>query len=147
MDEKLRKRGGFCRPPGSGPVWPCTFDLFYQKQPFGYNKAKRFSTGVAHMCWTGSPSVVPTVVAGMRAWLDAAPEATIISLSEEDGGEYKTVFLSHLYINAIVLPRQARDKHRENSKKGRFLAGVRAHDVRIHPESGATKLRGRGGRA
>jgi hypothetical protein len=33
----------------------------------------------------------------------------------------KTVFLSHLYIKAIFLPRQARDKHRENSKTGRFL--------------------------
>jgi hypothetical protein len=29
----------------------------------------------------------------------------------------KTGFLSHLYINVIFLPRQARDKHRENSKK------------------------------
>jgi hypothetical protein len=29
----------------------------------------------------------------------------------------KTAFLSHLYIKAIILPRQARDKHRENSKK------------------------------
>jgi hypothetical protein len=29
----------------------------------------------------------------------------------------KTVFLSHFYIKTIVLPRQARDKHRENTKK------------------------------
>jgi hypothetical protein len=29
----------------------------------------------------------------------------------------KMVFLSHLYIEANILPRQARDKHRENSKK------------------------------
>jgi hypothetical protein len=29
--------------------------------------------------------------------------------------------LSHLYIKCIILPRQARDKHRENSKNGRFL--------------------------
>jgi hypothetical protein len=28
----------------------------------------------------------------------------------------KTGFLSHLYIKTIILPRQARDKHRENSK-------------------------------
>ena len=28
----------------------------------------------------------------------------------------KTVFLSHLCINAMILPRQARDKHRENSQ-------------------------------
>jgi hypothetical protein len=36
----------------------------------------------------------------------------------------KRVFLRHLYIKCIILPRQARDKHREISKKGRrFLAG------------------------
>ena len=29
----------------------------------------------------------------------------------------KTVFLSHLYIKMIIMPRQARDKHRENSKR------------------------------
>jgi hypothetical protein len=34
-------------------------------------------------------------------------------------------FLRHLNIKCIILPRQARDKHRENSKKGRFLAGER----------------------
>jgi hypothetical protein len=34
----------------------------------------------------------------------------------------KTAVLSHSYINAILLPRQARDKHRESSKKsGVFL--------------------------
>jgi hypothetical protein len=32
-------------------------------------------------------------------------------------GLRKTAFLSHLYIKTIILPRQARDKHRENSKK------------------------------
>ena len=37
----------------------------------------------------------------------------------------KRHFLSHLYINAIILPRQARDKHRENSKKsGVFSQGT-----------------------
>ena len=38
----------------------------------------------------------------------------------------KRHFLSHLYIKCIVLPRQARDKHRENSKNDRFLAGCLA---------------------
>jgi hypothetical protein len=33
----------------------------------------------------------------------------------------KTAFLSHLYIKTIILPRQARDKHRENSKKAAVL--------------------------
>jgi hypothetical protein len=32
----------------------------------------------------------------------------------------KTVFFSHLYIKVIFLPRQARDKHRENSKQSPF---------------------------
>ena len=32
----------------------------------------------------------------------------------------KRHFLRHLYIKCIILPRQARDKHRENSKKCRF---------------------------
>ena len=32
----------------------------------------------------------------------------------------KTSFLRHLYLKTIILPRQARDKHRKNSKKGRF---------------------------
>lgn len=81
-----RGQKGNGAPPGTGPVWPCTFDLMYQKKPFGYNRKERFSTGVAHMCWTGSDAVVPTIVKGIRAWADAAPEATIISLSEEDGG-------------------------------------------------------------
>eukprot|EP01046_Picozoa_sp_COSAG06_P013623 COSAG06_NODE_828_length_12054_cov_67.028440_11_plen_361_part_00 len=33
----------------------------------------------------------------------------------------KTVFLSHLYIKTIFLPRQARDKHKKSSKKTVFL--------------------------
>jgi hypothetical protein len=34
-----------------------------------------------------------------------------------EGGLRKTAFWSHLYVKTIILPRQARDKHRENSKK------------------------------
>ena len=33
------------------------------------------------------------------------------------GSGEKTVFLSHLCLKMLILPRQARDKHRENSKK------------------------------
>ena len=37
----------------------------------------------------------------------------------------KRYFLSHLYIKMIFLPRQAQDKHRENSKKSTvFLQGA-----------------------
>jgi hypothetical protein len=36
----------------------------------------------------------------------------------------KTGFLRHLYIKVIFLPRQARDKHRKNSKKDGVLSQV-----------------------
>jgi hypothetical protein len=36
----------------------------------------------------------------------------------------KTAFLSHLYIQMLILPRQARDKHREYSKKDSRFAAV-----------------------
>jgi hypothetical protein len=37
----------------------------------------------------------------------------------------KRHFLSHLYIKCIILPRQARDKHRESTqKKCRFPSGI-----------------------
>jgi restriction endonuclease S subunit len=48
----------------------------------------------------------------------------------------KTGFLSHLYINAIFLPRQARDKHRETSKKARF----RSDDIYNHWEAIANNI-------
>ena len=35
----------------------------------------------------------------------------------------KRHFLRHLYIKCIILPRQARDKHRENSKKSGVSLG------------------------
>jgi hypothetical protein len=39
----------------------------------------------------------------------------------------KTAFLSPLYIKPNILPRQARDKHRETSKKMPFFAGRRGY--------------------
>ena len=38
----------------------------------------------------------------------------------------KRLFLRHLYIKCIILPRQARDKHRENSKRGAVFSQVLA---------------------
>ena len=46
----------------------------------------------------------------------------------------KRHFLRHLYLKCIILPRQARDKHRENSKRGRFLAAARA-GVQAHAKA------------
>jgi hypothetical protein len=39
----------------------------------------------------------------------------------------KRHFLSHLYIKCIILPRQARDKHRKNSKKVPFSRTISAN--------------------
>jgi hypothetical protein len=47
-------------------------------------------------------------------------ESTIVSHSNALRKVRKRHFLSHLYIKCIILPRQARDKHRENSKKVPF---------------------------
>ena len=35
----------------------------------------------------------------------------------------KTTFLSHFYVKTIILPRQARDKHRNHSTKKALCAG------------------------
>jgi hypothetical protein len=45
----------------------------------------------------------------------------------------RCVFLRHLYTKTNTLPRQARDKHRENSKKGSvFITTVRPEPVLAH---------------
>ena len=46
----------------------------------------------------------------------------------------KRHFLSHLYIKCIILPRQARDKHRENSKRDHFLCATHHDDERARRE-------------
>ena len=41
------------------------------------------------------------------------------------GAGEKTVLFSHSYTKRMILPRQARDKHRENANKGPgFLQGI-----------------------
>eukprot|EP01046_Picozoa_sp_COSAG06_P036393 COSAG06_NODE_4008_length_4666_cov_3.913072_6_plen_102_part_00 len=44
---------------------------------------------------------------------------------DDAGAGKKTVFLSHLYIKMLILPRQARDKHRKALKKRRRFLAVR----------------------
>jgi hypothetical protein len=41
-------------------------------------------------------------------------------------------FLSHLYMKVIILPRQARDKHRENSKKAVLSKAIEDDDGTLH---------------
>jgi hypothetical protein len=43
-------------------------------------------------------------------------------------GKKTNGLLSHLYRKVIFLPRQARDKHRENSKKARFVEANQSGD-------------------
>ena len=64
---------------------------------------------------------------GGRAYLhrDEPARRQLRENRREETGE-KTVFLSHLCIKMLILPRQARDKHRENSETDRFLAGLGA---------------------
>ena len=53
----------------------------------------------------------------------AAMTASTEMLAQTNGK--KTGFFCHLYIKCIILPRQARDKHRESTqKRARFLAGL-----------------------
>ena len=51
----------------------------------------------------------------------------------------KTAFLSHLFIKTIILPRQARDKHRENSKKMAFFAPASPRRPRGSSDRGPRK--------
>jgi hypothetical protein len=52
----------------------------------------------------------------------ASEDAIADALDSDNPKVRKRLFLRHLYIKCIILPRQARDKHRENSKKsGVFL--------------------------
>jgi hypothetical protein len=55
---------------------------------------------------------------GLHGLLGTSRRLGVVSIlgGSDDAGE-KTVFLSHLYIKMLFLPRQARDKHKENSKK------------------------------
>ena len=55
-------------------------------------------------------------------------------------GKKTAGFLSHLHIKCIFLPRQARDKHRENSKKTRSVEGADAIVEAFNPAFGARQL-------
>jgi hypothetical protein len=55
----------------------------------------------------------------------------------------KTYFLRHLYIKTIILPRQARDKHRESTQKRvTFFAGRTCERVLVDGCYQAASLRG-----
>ena len=53
----------------------------------------------------------------------------------------KTAFLSHLYIKTNILPRQARDKHRESSKRDGVFSGC--HEYQRERAAGRGEKKGR----
>ena len=60
-----------------------------------------------------------------KTWQVGGPTPSIVD-GKQKPWVSKNVFLSHLHINTIILPSQARDKHRGNSKKGPFFLRGRA---------------------
>jgi hypothetical protein len=64
-------------------------------------------------------------------------------MKEESAGGFRTtyVFLSHLYIKTIILPRQARDKHRKKLKKAKEKGGFSLY-VRVGQSSAGAKSEG-----
>ena len=57
------------------------------------------------------------------------PQARLDQLAEGPFGKVNAYFLRHLYIKTMVLPRQARDKHRENSKTCVVSLGVLCESI------------------
>jgi hypothetical protein len=79
----------------------------------------------AALCRALLCSAVILLCSGHQQELDMIP--MMMQKDFKPKGE-QTVFLSHLYLKVMTLPRQARDKHRENSKKARFVAGCSGSD-------------------
>jgi hypothetical protein len=75
-----------------------------------------FSVGV-----TGRPAVAAKLLANdaLNVFMSVLQQVTPIELVTTAGYVRrceKRLFLSNLYISMTILPRQARDKHRKNSK-------------------------------
>ena len=62
-------------------LWPCPYKKMYGPVEPG----PKFYSGRSHVCWTGDPSLVTALVAGVRQRLDAVPGARLISVSAQDG--------------------------------------------------------------
>jgi hypothetical protein len=95
------------------------------------------SSGADAVCSVAAMAVAPAAGENATVWVATAGGLAQIDLTEttleqkilhyeqmvtpqHDRYGENTVFKSHLYINAIFLPRQARYKNRENSKTDRF---------------------------
>ena len=72
---------------------------------------------------------------------DIFEEMGLIPTPFHNGKAATRLFLRHLYIKCMILPRQARDKHRENSKRDAFFPGYGLITVNSIPKPGEMKTR------
>jgi hypothetical protein len=72
---------------------------------------------------------------------DIFEEMGLIPTPFHNGKADTRLFLRHLYIKCMILPRQARDKHRENSKRDAFFPGYGLITVNSIPKPGEMKTR------
>jgi hypothetical protein len=77
-----------------------------------------------------------------KRWCAAFSAGLDESAIEALEGCEKRHFLSHLYIKCIFLPRQARDKHRENSKKSGVLCRLIVAQIKQLQEEAAVRREG-----
>jgi hypothetical protein len=88
--------------------------------------AARSSSGDASHVWACDCAAVMTALArectAANGFGSQISVVDALSTHLSIGSGKKTVFLRYSCIKMIILPRQARDKHRENSKTGRFVA-------------------------
>ena len=78
-----------------------------------------------------SPESIKTFFEAQLAESGGKPTPALVGVGKE------TLFLRRFYIKCIILPRQARDKHRENSKKSGVFLGKR---MRWMKAQGGTKV-------
>ena len=76
---------------------------------------------------------------GVEAWSEFGWIGRKITIGDVEMEARKRHFLSHLYIKCIILPRQARDKHRENSKKVPFSRRWNARRFAAPPPKSAPR--------
>jgi hypothetical protein len=88
--------------------------------------------------WTSTVSARGVVMCEKLS--EEASKAAELKLDFDPSSARKRHFLSHLYIKCIILPRQARDEHRENSKKVPFSLRVRAVLYLVRPRPSSLSL-------
>jgi hypothetical protein len=68
----------------------------------------------------GAPLFAKLAELAKHAGAIQGPLLSMMNFFQSSGEKIRHFFLNFLFIKMIILPRQARDKHRENSKKCHF---------------------------